>query len=62
MYCPYKMNHPYLRPESWGCEKAYCQAWEAKAKFNPETREYEGDCRLCMPERKVSGGVNVHPN
>jgi hypothetical protein len=60
MYCPYKLSNPNLTPESWECEKAYCQAWESKSKFNPKTKEYEGDCRLCMIERKVFGGINTH--
>jgi len=61
MYCPYKMNNPHLRPESWECEKSFCQAWKSKAGFNPGTKQYEGDCRLCMVERKISGGINTHP-
>lgn len=57
MYCPYKLRK--LNPREWTCEKSDCQAWEPQAKYNHETKEHEGDCRLCMIERKVSGGVNI---
>ena len=60
MYCPYKMNNPYLGPKSLECERSYCQAWELQGKFNPKTKKYEGDCRLCMIDRKISGGINTH--
>ena len=43
------------------CQREDCQAWEAKAKFNPKTKKYEGDCRLFMLERKISGGISTHP-
>ena len=63
MICPLKFNvsdpnHYYK--VIWECEGKDCQAWEAKAKYNAETKEYEGDCRLFMLDRKVSGGVNTH--
>ena len=61
IYCPYKMNNPYLRPVTRECEKEECRAWEPQAKFNPQTKKYEGDCRLCMIDRKISGGINAHP-
>ena len=66
MKCPYQLINigkdkngndiPYFGD----CLEHDCQAWEAKAKYNAETKEYEGDCRLFMLERKVSGGVNTH--
>jgi len=60
-YCPQKFNNPYLTPQNQQCESKDCQAWEAKAKYNPETKEYEGDCRLFMLERKISGLITTHP-
>ena len=64
MICPLKFNvndpNHYCKV-IWGCEGKDCQAWEPKAKYNPETKEYEGDCRLFMLERKISGLITTHP-
>jgi hypothetical protein len=62
MICPLKFsitgrNAPDL---CWSCEGELCQAWEPKAKYNKETKQYEGDCRLFMLDRKVSGLVSTH--
>ena len=59
MLCPLKSSSGLDKYRQ--CDKELCQAWEAKAKYNPETKEYEGDCRLFMLERKVSGLITTHP-
>ncbi len=43
------------------CIERYCKAWESEAKYNPETKQYEGDCRIFMLDRKVSGLISAHP-
>ena len=42
------------------CIQTECQAWEVETRYNPTTKQYNGDCRLCMLERKISGGINTH--
>jgi len=64
MICPLKFNlllQDWINREEWNCEQSSCQAWEPQAKYNPKTKQYEGDCRLFMLDRKVSGGINTHP-
>ena len=67
MICPLKFT--WIRPFSknpeeknrWlSCEKEYCQAWDTNAKYNPENKDHEGDCRLFMLDRKISGGISTH--
>jgi hypothetical protein len=58
MICPLKTSTSL--PKYRECDKENCQAWSSTAKYNPETKESEGDCRLFMLERKVSGGVSTH--
>jgi hypothetical protein len=53
-------NNHDLDARSWNCKMEDCQAWEPKAQYNLDTKEYEGDCRLFMLERKISGGINTH--
>ncbi len=64
MICPLKFNLDTTHQNQevvWLCEQSSCMAWEPKAKYNPGTKQYEGDCRAFMLDRKVSGLVNSHP-
>jgi hypothetical protein len=64
MKCPYQLT--YIGKDKDGCDIPYfgnclehdCRAWEIKARFNYETKEYDGDCRAFMLDRKILGGIN----
>ena len=44
------------------CFEESCQWWDSKANFNPETKQYEGQCCILTLSRlKVSGLITTHP-
>jgi hypothetical protein len=44
------------------CFEGMCKWWDSKANFNPETKQFEGQCCILTLSRlKVSGGINTHP-
>jgi len=49
----------------WGdgaCDMSLCAWWNPKANFNPETKQYEGECCIkTLSNLKITGRVNVHP-
>ena len=48
-------------PDS-SCDEEQCAWWDSKANYNPETKQFEGQCCILTLSRlKVSGGVNTHP-
>ncbi len=60
MICPLKFNA--VNAKTLYCEKEYCQWWDSKADYNPETKQYEGQCCILTFSRlKVSGGISTHP-
>jgi len=43
------------------CAYNDCAWWDSKANFNPETKQYEGQCCILTLSRlKVSGLVTTH--
>jgi len=66
MICPLKFNSNTLDKDGTcayyqnQCDQEYCRAWEPKSKYNTNTKRYDGDCRLFMLDRKLSGGINAH--
>ena len=68
MICPLKFStalqeYTYLElPRVSGCEEARCSWWDSKANYNPETKQFEGQCCiLTLSSLKISGGINTHP-
>lgn len=69
MKCPLRIDHTEISGDHnedvnyyyQECIRQNCTAWEANAKYNPETKTYEGDCRAFMLDRKITGGINAHP-
>ena len=60
MICPLKFNSAINGP--CFCEQIECQWWDSKANFNPETKQFEGQCCILTLSRlKISGGINTHP-
>ena len=44
------------------CCQSNCSWWDSKANFNPETKQYKGQCCIFTLSRlKISGGINTHP-
>jgi len=62
MICPMKVSvnqdRGYLEYEC-----VYdCAWWDSKANFNPETKQFEGQCCILTLSRlKISGGISTHP-
>ena len=43
------------------CLQSGCAWWNPKGTFNPETKQYEGECCvLTLSKLKIKGGTNVH--
>uniref|UniRef100_A0A6M3JNS0 Uncharacterized protein n=1 Tax=viral metagenome TaxID=1070528 RepID=A0A6M3JNS0_9ZZZZ len=65
MICPLKFNLPlqdWVNRGEWNCELTNCQWWDSQSKFNPETKQFEGQCCiLTLAQLKISGGINTHP-
>jgi len=48
--------HLYLN-----CEREHCAWWNSKGNFNPDTKQFEGECCIkTLAQLKISGGVNTH--
>ena len=69
MLCPLKFHGSlrdnkgnWLGKDEWQCEFSDCQWWDSKANFNPETKQFEGQCCILTLSRlKVSGLITTHP-
>jgi len=47
--------------EGGECDKSSCAWWDSKANYNPETKQFEGQCCILTLSRlKLSGGINTH--
>jgi len=43
------------------CVTTDCAWWNSKANYNPETKQFEGECCIkTLSNLKISGGVNTH--
>ena len=65
MICPLKPQdydpHEGCYPDA-NCDGEQCAWWDSKANFNPETKQFEGQCCiLTLAQLKISGGINTHP-
>jgi len=48
--------------ETKECLEDECAWWDSKANFNPETKQFEGQCCILTLSRlKVSGLITTHP-
>ncbi len=67
MICPLLTAGMYADPTVQGdttveCYEEKCTWWNSKANFNPDTKQFEGQCCILTLSRlKVSGGINTHP-
>ena len=44
------------------CDGEECAWWDSLANFNPETKQFEGQCCiLTLSQLKIKGGINSHP-
>jgi hypothetical protein len=64
MFCPLKPqaydSHEGCYP-NYSCDKEDCSWWDSKANYNPETKQFEGQCCILTLSRlKISGGINTH--
>ena len=58
MICPLisKADNPAV-----DCVESHCRFWDSKAEYNPETKQFEGQCCiLTLAQLKISGGINTH--
>jgi len=43
------------------CGREACAWWNPKENFNPETKQYEGECCIkTLSNLQISGGINTH--
>ena len=62
MKCPLLSNPREGYIELGDCYHEKCSWWDSKAIYNPETKQFEGQCCILTLSRlKISGGINTHP-
>jgi hypothetical protein len=65
MFCPLTFNQSdevlTRYKNSQDCIGENCAWWDSKANFNPETKQFEGQCCILTLSRlKITGGINTH--
>jgi len=69
MICPLRIDYTQITGDHndvvdyryQSCVTTNCSWWDSKANYNPETKQYEGQCCILTLSRlKISGGINTH--
>ena len=62
MKCPLLNNPREGYVEVGNCFQEKCAWWDSKANFNPETKQFEGQCCiLTLAQLKIKGVISSHP-